>query len=134
MAFASNTPSPFSQGAFPPITYVDDVRAQYELVTKHFGIDELYAVLGWSGGGVQAYEWSVSHPAMVKRAAVFSSFAKASAYSLIIGRLFQDAIRSDPAWNNGFYPHRDAVQLGLRRLASANSFVLVTPEFYRQEV
>lgn len=55
----SNTPPPFNLGAFPPITYADDVIAQHRLVTERFKISELYAVLGWSRGALQTYEWAV---------------------------------------------------------------------------
>nr|BFE50803.1 hypothetical protein GCM10017745_42300 [Saccharothrix mutabilis subsp. capreolus] len=58
----SNTPPPFDRGQFPVVSIADDVRAQHRLVTEHFGITALHAVVGWSMGGQQAYEWAVRHP------------------------------------------------------------------------
>lgn len=128
-----NTPPPFDQGAFPPITYADDVIAQHRLVTERFNISELYAVLGWSGGGLQTYEWAVRYPSMVKRAAVFSGTAKTPVHTQIFIRLAQDLLRSDPAWNNGFYADPRAVQIGSRRHSHAWSLMALTPEFYREK-
>lgn len=128
----SNTPPPFNQGAFPPITFADDVRAQHKLVTEHFKISELYAVLGWSGGALQTYEWAVRYPPMVKRAAAFSGTAKTPVHTQILSRLIQDLLRSDPAWNNGFYVDPHAVHVGLRRHSHAFSLMGLTPEFYRE--
>lgn len=38
---------------FPNILFYDNVRAQYELVTKHLGVKHAFAVLGWSMGASQ---------------------------------------------------------------------------------
>lgn len=129
----SNTAPPFNQGAFPPITYADDVRAQHKLVTEKFKISELYAVLGWSGGALQTYEWAVRYPSMVKRAAAFSGTAKTPVHAQIFIRLAQELLRTDPAWSNGFYADPRVVQVGLRRHSRAWSLMALTPEFYREE-
>lgn len=46
-----DTPTPFDRGRFPLVAIADDVIAQHRLVTEHFGITTLRAVLGWSMGG-----------------------------------------------------------------------------------
>ncbi len=102
-------------------------------MTERFNISELYAVLGWSGGALQTYEWAVRHPSTVKRAAVFSGTAKTPVHTQILGRLAQELLRSDPAWNNGFYTDPHAVQIGLRRHSHIFSLMGLTPEFYREE-
>jgi pimeloyl-ACP methyl ester carboxylesterase len=86
-------------------------------VTEHFGISELQLVLGWSMGAEQTYEWAVRYPDMVKRAAPFAGTAKTTPHCFMFVRLHEDVIKSDPAWNNGFYKDRLDVQLGLRRHA-----------------
>ena len=50
----SNTSAPFAGPSFPGVTIFDSVRAQYELVTKAFGISEIQLVIGFSMGGLQA--------------------------------------------------------------------------------
>ena len=58
----SNTPPPFNQGAFPPVSIGDDVRAQHRLVTEQFGIEALQLVVGWSMGGMQTYSGPSATP------------------------------------------------------------------------
>jgi homoserine O-acetyltransferase len=115
----TNTPPPFNMGAFPNVTIADDVTAQHRLVTEKYGIKELHLVLGWSMGAAQAYEWAVRYPDMVKRAAAFAGTAKKTAHGQLISRQTGNAIKSDPAWNNGFYTEPNAVHVGLRRHAEA---------------
>lgn len=37
----------------------DNVNAQHRLVTEKFGITSLVAVLGWSMGAGQTFQWAV---------------------------------------------------------------------------
>ena len=37
----------------------DNVAAQHQLVAKHFEITKLVAVVGWSMGAGQTYQWAV---------------------------------------------------------------------------
>jgi homoserine acetyltransferase len=41
---------------FPNVTFYDNVRAQYKLVTEHLGVKHAKAVLGWSMGAGQTYQ------------------------------------------------------------------------------
>ena len=41
------------------ISVLDNVRAQHCLVTEKFGITSLIAVLGWSMGAGQTFQWAV---------------------------------------------------------------------------
>ena len=129
----SNTPPPFNMGAFPQIMIGDDVRAQHRLVTEQFGISELQLVLGWSMGAEQTYEWAVRYPDMVKRASPFAGTAKTTPHDYIFVRMHENAIKSDPAWNNGFYIEPHAVHVGLRRHAEVWSVMGVCQEFYKHE-
>ncbi len=129
----SNQPPPFDRGAFPRIMIGDDVRAQHRLVTEQFGTTELQLVLGWSMGAEQTYEWAVRYPDMVKRAAPFAGTAKTTPHDDIFVRLHEDVIKSDPAWNNGFYTEPHAVHVGLRRHAQVWSVMGVCQEFYKRE-
>ena len=64
-------PPPYDRSRFPLVTFADQVECQYRLVTEHFGISTLPLVTGWSMGAGQTYQWAVSHPEMVQRAAPF---------------------------------------------------------------
>ncbi len=54
--------SPSNTSNFPSVTITDMVNSQYQMVTKHLGIDHLYAVIGVAMGGMQAFEWLVTYP------------------------------------------------------------------------
>lgn len=129
----SNTPPPFDRGQFPPVSIADDVLAQHRLVTEHLGIERLHAVLGWSMGAQQTYEWAVRFPAMVPRAAAFAGTARTPVHNRILIDLHLELLRSDPAFAGGFYDDAADVRLGLTRHALAFSLQGFTPEWYRGE-
>jgi homoserine O-acetyltransferase/O-succinyltransferase len=129
----SNTLPPFNQAAFPPVTIGDDVRAQHRLVTEHLGIDELQLVVGLSMGGQQTYEWAVRYPGMVRRAAPFAANARTPVHNTLLIDVHEALLKSDPAWNNGFYSEPHAVHQGLRQHSLAFALMGMCPAFYREE-
>ena len=58
----SNMPTGASHDDFPLVTIRDNVRATHRLVTEQFGLDHLRAIIGFSMGAQQAFQWAVSHP------------------------------------------------------------------------
>lgn len=130
----SNTPAPHNGGAFPEVTIGDDVRAQHRLVHDHFGIETLQLVTGWSMGAEQTYEWAVRYPHMVERAAPFAGTARTTPHDYLFVRAHENAIKSDPAWADGFYDKPSDVHVGLDRHAELWSVMGLCPEFYKQEV
>jgi homoserine O-acetyltransferase/O-succinyltransferase len=129
----SNTLLPFNQGAFPPVSIGDDVRAQHRLITEHFGITALQLVVGFSMGGMQTYEWAVRYPEMVKRAAPMAANARTPVHNTLLIDVHEALLKSDPAWNDGFYTDPHAVHLGLRRHALAFALEGMCRAFYREE-
>jgi homoserine O-acetyltransferase len=79
----SNSPA-YAEGAFPRVTIRDMVASQYRLVTEVLGLSSLYAVIGASMGGNQAFEWAVSHPGFVEKAISIEGSPRPSAYSLVL--------------------------------------------------
>lgn len=51
---------------FPVITIKDMVDVQ-KLLIDSFNIDQLYAIIGGSMGGMQVLQWVVSYPEMMKK-------------------------------------------------------------------
>jgi len=47
---------------FPDVLFYDNIRAQHELVTKKLGIKHAHAVMGWSMGAGQTYQWATQYP------------------------------------------------------------------------
>ena len=62
----SNSPSQPNE-AFPEISIRDMVRTQHRLATELLELDGLYAVVGASMGGMQAFEWMTSYPGFAKK-------------------------------------------------------------------
>jgi S-formylglutathione hydrolase FrmB len=58
----SSSSSNHSSKPFPHCAFHDNVRAQLELLTRHFNIKHVRAVLGWSVGACQAYQWATQYP------------------------------------------------------------------------
>ena len=58
----SNTPEPFHGPRFPLTTIRDNVEAVRRLLEDGLGIHHLKAVVGFSMGAEQAFQWAVSHP------------------------------------------------------------------------
>ncbi|KAI9660456.1 MAG: hypothetical protein M1821_009806 [Bathelium mastoideum] len=75
----SNTPSP---RPWPVVTFYDNVRAQHQLVTKHLGVSHARAVLGWSMGAGQTYQWATQFPEFMDLVVPFCGAAKTSDHNI----------------------------------------------------
>ncbi|KAH7888667.1 homoserine acetyltransferase [Phlebopus sp. FC_14] len=80
----SNTSVPYNGPYFPAISYEDNVRAQYAVVTNVLGIKKVYCVAGFSMAGQQAYYWATMYPDFVDKIAVVVSSARTSEHSRCI--------------------------------------------------
>lgn len=86
---------------FPVITVEDMVKVQKKLI-DYLGITKL-SVAGGSMGGMQAMEWVIQYPEMVKSAIVIASTSRLSAQGIAFNEVGRNAIVSDPNWNKGDY-------------------------------
>lgn len=66
----SNHPELVHEGRPVPISLLDNVRAQHDLV-QALGIERLHAVVGRSMGAQQALQWACCHPETVARVFAF---------------------------------------------------------------
>jgi len=87
---------------FPLITVLDMVKAQRELI-QHLGIGKLLNVVGGSLGGMQAFQWTVSFPELVKTATLLASTSRISAQGIAFNEVSRRAIMADPKWKSGNY-------------------------------
>ncbi|KAF2194554.1 homoserine acetyltransferase family protein [Zopfia rhizophila CBS 207.26] len=69
---------------FPQVLFYDNVRAQYQLVTKHLGIQHARAVLGWSMGAGQTYQWATQYPDFMDLVVPFCGSAKTSLHNQVM--------------------------------------------------
>ncbi len=99
---------------FPVLTLEDVARAGHEVV-KSLGLNQLYAVVGASMGGMTALAYSVLFPEVPKSLVCISSAARALPYSIALRSLQREIIRTDPAWNDGKYTDGPVVGMQLAR-------------------
>lgn len=87
---------------FPVVTIGDMVRVQKRLL-DHLGIDSLLTVSGGSMGGMQALQWAVDYPDMVRSAIPIATTSRLSAQGIAFNEVGRQAIMADPNWNHGDY-------------------------------
>jgi homoserine O-acetyltransferase len=99
----SNTPEPYHGPRFPVTTIRDNVEAVHQLLTRDLQITHLRAVIGFSMGAQQAFQWAVSHPDFADRIVATSGTAKT--YGHGVARLEGQiaALTTDATFNNGDY-------------------------------
>ena len=87
---------------FPVITIRDMVRAQVRLI-DHLGIDQLFAVVGGSMGGMQVLEWAAHFGERVYCAIPIATAAWHSAQNIAFHEVGRQAVMADPEWAEGRY-------------------------------
>jgi homoserine O-acetyltransferase/O-succinyltransferase len=97
---------------FPVVTVGDMVRAQRELL-RLLDVPFLLATSGGSLGGMQALEWAVRYPDLVRGCIPIASTARLAPMGMAWGAIGRNAIMGDPAWRNGRYPPDDPPTAGL---------------------
>jgi homoserine O-acetyltransferase/O-succinyltransferase len=97
---------------FPMVTIGDMVGAQKALL-DHLGINKVVAVIGGSLGGMQALEWSVRYPDMVRAVIPIATTMRHSALAIAFNEVARQAIMADPNWNHGDYYGQTGPDMGL---------------------
>ena len=108
---------------FPIITIGDMVRAQKKLIDS-MGIEQLFAVIGGSMGGMQVLEWASRYPSQVFAAVPIATSSRHSAQNIAFHEVGRQAIMADPEWNGGKY--HEAHTIPSRGLAVARMAAHVT--------
>lgn len=106
---------------FPVVTYRDTVRSHRALLDS-LGVKKLNAVVGASGGSIQAMEWAALYPDYVQRVVhVIGPGFDISPYVIEMIDVWMTPIRLDPKWNAGDYYGRDEPLDGV-----ANALKIIT--------
>ncbi len=87
---------------FPVITIGDMVDAQVRLI-DHLGIDQLFAVMGGSMGGMQVLEWAARYSDRVYTAIPIATACRHSAQNIAFHEVGRQAVMADPEWCEGRY-------------------------------
>ncbi len=97
---------------FPVVTIRDMVRVQ-KLLVEYLGVKELSAVIGGSLGGMQALEWGVNFPHLVRSVIAIACSGRFSPLGIAFNQVARKAIMSDEAWRGGDYYYRGFPEEGL---------------------
>ncbi len=98
---------------FPVITIRDMVKTQAMLL-DHLGIDDIFAVIGGSMGGMQALQWSTLYPDRVKSVVAIAACWRHSAQNIAFHEVGRQAIMADPNWKGGrYYEESESPHAGL---------------------
>jgi len=100
----SSKPSNGLRMAFPRYDYDDMVALQHQLLVDGLGVHRLELILGTSMGCMHSFIWGETFPGFARRLAPFACNTVAIAgRNRMLRRLSIDAIKADPAWNEGNY-------------------------------
>jgi len=128
----SNTPEPLHGPRFPLVTIRDNVQAVHRLLTEGLGILHLRAVIGFSMGAQQAFQWTVSYPDFMDRIVATSGTAKTYPHGFVRLEGQIAALTADDAFKGGDYT--TPPKKGLEAFAVVWTGWLFSQEWWRQEL
>ncbi|MFC6221844.1 alpha/beta fold hydrolase [Hymenobacter artigasi] len=99
----SNTPEPFHGPRFPVMTIRDNVAAVHQLLVNELKINHLRAIIGFSMGAQQAFQWAVNYPTFADRLVATSGTAKTYPHGIVRLEGQIAALTADAAFQNGDY-------------------------------
>jgi len=115
----SNTPAPYNGPYFPTVTYEDNIRAQYAVLTKELKISKVLCVIGFSMGGQQAYYWPVMYPEFVQSFIPICGSARTSPHNACFLEGPRAALAASKDFHDGHYTTPPVV--GIRAFGLAYS-------------
>lgn len=128
----SNTPEPFHGPRFPVMTIRDNVQAVHQLLTEELKITHVQAVIGFSMGAQQAFQWAVSYPVFADRVVATSGTAKTYPHGVVRLEGQIAALTADAAFKNGDYTEQP--KKGMEAFATVWTGWLFSQEWWRREL
>jgi homoserine O-acetyltransferase/O-succinyltransferase len=128
----SNTPEPYHGPRFPVTTIRDNVQAVHGMLTEQLHVRHLRAVIGFSMGAQQAFQWAVSYPDYMDRIVATSGTAKTYGHGIVRLESEITAISTDPAFNGGDYTAQPTK--GIQAFSIVWTAWLFSQEWWRREL
>lgn len=128
----SNTPEPYHGPRFPAMTIRDNVNAVHRLLTESLKITHLRAIIGFSMGAQQAFQWAVSHPSFADRIVATAGTAKNYPHGVVRLEGQIAALTADAAFMEGNY--KTPPTKGLQAFAVVWTGWLYSQEWWRKEL
>ena len=128
----SNTPEPYHGPRFPVTTIRDNVEAVHRLLMEELKITHLRAIIGFSMGAQQAFQWAVSYPRFADRIVATAGTAKCYPHGVVRLEGQIAALTTDAAFENGDY--KEQPKRGLEAFAVVWTGWLFSQEWWRREL
>lgn len=128
----SNTPEPFHGPRFPVMNIRDNVAAVHQLLTQDLKVTHLRAIIGFSMGAQQAFQWAVSFPAFADKIVATSGTAKTYPHGVVRLEGQIAALTADAAFMDGNYTSPPTK--GLEAFATVWTAWLYSQEWWRREL
>jgi homoserine O-acetyltransferase len=128
----SNTPKPFDGPRFPVTTIRDNVEAVRRLLEDGLGVHHLKAVIGFSMGAEQAFQWAVSHPKLMDKIVATAGTARCWPHGVVRLESQIRALTLDPEFHNGNYQAQPA--RGIETTGAVWLAWLYAQEWWRREL
>lgn len=128
----SNTPEPFHGPRFPVMNIRDNVAAVHQLLTNDLKITHLRALIGFSMGAQQAFQWAVSFPTFADKIVATSGTAKTYPHGIVRLEGQIAALTADAAFKDGDYTSPPTK--GLEAFATVWTAWLYSQEWWRKEL
>ena len=128
----SNTPEPYHGPQFPVTTIRDNVEIVHRLLLDSLHITHLRAIIGFSMGAQQAFQWAVSYPDFADRIVATSGTAKTYGHGIVRLEGQIAALTADPAFNNGDFT--SPPKKGLEAFGMVWAGWLYSQEWWRREL
>lgn len=128
----SNTPEPFHGPRFPVMTIRDNVEAVHRLLTEQLGVKHLRAVVGFSMGAEQAFQWAVSYPEFMDRIVATSGTARCWPHGIARNESEIAAIAADDSFHGGDYTAEP--KAGIAAFGAVWGAWLYSQEWWRDEL
>lgn len=131
---------------FPEVLFYDNVRAQHKLVTEKLGVNHAFAVLGWSMGAGQTYQWATQYPDFMDYVVPFCGSAKTSLHNQVFLEGVKSAVLSGKKASSGGVCKGEAIEgeyrgwseeertIGLKALGRVYAGWGFSQAFYREKL
>jgi homoserine O-acetyltransferase/O-succinyltransferase len=128
----SNTPEPFHGPRFPEMTIRDNVEVAHQLLTQELKIKHVKAIIGFSMGAQQAFQWAVSYPTFADRIVATCGTAKTYPHGVVRLEGQIAALTADDAFQNGDY--KTEPKKGIEAFSVVWTGWLYSQEWWRREL
>ena len=128
----SNTAEPYHGPRFPIMTIRDNVEAVHRLLVDELHITHLRAIIGFSMGTEQAFQWAVSYPTFADRIVGTSGTAKTYGHGIVRLEGQIAALTADAAFHGGDYASPPTK--GLEAFSVVWTAWLYSQEWWRREL